>query len=35
MKDNLKKEYCANNNIPIHIIKYNEDIDNKMKNIIS
>lgn len=32
--DNLKIEYCIENNIPLYIIKYDEKIDEKIKKII-
>lgn len=35
IKDNLKKEYCIKNNIPLYIIKYNEDISEKMNEILN
>lgn len=34
-RDNLKIEYCKNNNIQLHIIKYDEDIKEKLNKIIS
>lgn len=34
-RDKLKIEYCNINNIPLHIIKYDEDIDSKLNEIIS
>lgn len=34
-RDNLKMEYCKNNNINLFIIKYNEDIKEKMEEIFS
>lgn len=30
IRDNIKKEYCENNNIKLIIIRYNEDIDEKL-----
>ena len=30
LRDNLKLDYCSKNNIPLFIIKYNEDIKEKM-----
>ena len=32
--DNLKNQYCQNNNILLLRIKYNEDIDNKIENFL-
>lgn len=32
-KDKLKMDYCIKNNIPLQIIKYDENISNKMNNI--
>ena len=32
-RDKIKKEYCENNNIPLIIIKYDEDINKKLKDI--
>ena len=29
LRDNLKLDYCSKNNIPLFIIKYNEDIKEK------
>jgi hypothetical protein len=29
-KDNLKKDYCEKNNIPLNIIRYDEDIESKL-----
>lgn len=30
IRDNIKKEYCENNNIKLAVIRYNEDIDEKL-----
>lgn len=32
--DNLKKEYCQKNNIPLYIINYKQDIITEMEKII-
>ena len=34
-RDKIKLEYCSNKNIPLHIIKYNDIIYDKIKNILS
>jgi len=34
LRDQIKNEYCKNNNIRLLRIKYNEDIENKLINII-
>jgi len=33
-RDKLKQDYCNSNNIPLYIIKYNEDINKKMETIL-
>ena len=33
-RDKIKKEYCHNNNIPLIIIRYNENIKSKLSNLI-
>jgi len=35
IRDKLKVEYCFNNNIPLLIIKYNDDILQKLNNYLS
>lgn len=32
-RDNIKKEYCLNNNIPLIEIKYDEDIEEKLNHL--
>lgn len=34
-RDFLKKEYCNKNNIPLHIIKYDEDINESLTKILN
>jgi very-short-patch-repair endonuclease len=34
-RDNIKKKYCENNKISFKIIKYNEDIKNKINEILN
>ena len=34
-RDNLKQGYCIENNIPLHIIKYDENLKDKMETIIN
>lgn len=33
-RDKLKMEYCIKNNIPLHIIKYNQNIETELSKII-
>jgi len=33
-RDQIKKNYCKDNNIPLYIIKYDENIEEKMKEIL-
>ena len=33
--DKIKMEYCLNNNIPLIVIKYDENIKEKLSNILS
>ena len=33
-RDQLKKDYCMKHNIPLYIIKYNENIDEKINKIL-
>lgn len=33
--DSIKKEYCKNNNIPLYEIKYNDNIVDKLKEILN
>ena len=35
IKDNIKKEYCLNNNIPLLIISYKENIEEVLTNYIT
>lgn len=35
INDRRKMEYCQKNNIPLYIIKYDEDIEDKLEGIIS
>lgn len=34
INDKIKKEYCLNNNIPLIIIKYNEDVTSKINEML-
>jgi hypothetical protein len=34
-RDEIKKEYCKKNNIPLHIIKYDEDINESLTKILN
>ena len=34
IRDNLKKLYCEKNHINLEIIKYDDDIDSKIKTIL-
>lgn len=31
--DRMKKDYCSKNNIPLYEITYQDDVENKLKNI--
>lgn len=34
IRDNIKKEYCFNNDIPLVIIRYDENVDEKLKEAL-
>jgi len=34
INDNIKNEFCENNNIPLHRIKYNDNIIEKLIKIL-
>lgn len=34
LRDKIKIDYCRNNNIPLYIIRYDEDIKDRMKEIL-
>lgn len=34
-RDDMKLEYCKNNQIPLFIIKYNENIQERLEEILS
>lgn len=34
LRDKMKKDYCEKNNIPLYIIRYDEPIDLRLKEII-